>query len=198
MRSLSGDDEGAVRSFERAIALNPGLHEAYYYYARHCFARGQWTRAADLFQQAFRTRPDDYSVLALAVNALDAGGDTAGAEAQARRALEGILHQCELEPDNPRVHYLAGGLMLHLGQREKGLAYADKALAMRPDDFGTIYNVACAHSLAGDHERALDLLERALATGHGYYDWIMNDSDLASLRELPRFQQLMASMRERG
>ena len=30
------------------------------------------------------------------------------------------------------MHYLAAGLMLHLGQREKGLAYADKALAMQP------------------------------------------------------------------
>jgi TolB-like protein/thioredoxin-like negative regulator of GroEL len=198
VRSLSGDDEGAVRSFERAIALNPGLHEAYYYYARHCYARGEWTRAADLFQQAFRTRTDDYSVLALAVNALEAGGDAAGAEVLAKRALEGMLHQCALQPDDPRVHYMAGGLMLHLGQRESGVEYAEKALALRPDDFGTIYNVACAHSLAGHHERALDLLVRALAKGRGYYHWIVKDSDLAPLRELPRFQQLLATIRGRG
>jgi adenylate cyclase len=67
---------------------------------------------------------------------------------------------------------------------------------MRPDDFATLYNVACYYSLAGDCERALELLERAIRLGGGYYDWIMHDSDLAALRELPRFQQLVGKLRD--
>ena len=196
IRSLAGDREGAIRSFERAIDLNPGLHEAFYYFARHSFAQGEWARAAELFQQAWRIRPDDYTVLALAVNAIDATGDRAAADAMAGRALAGLLHQCEMEPENPRVHYLAAGLMLRVGNREQSFALADKALQLRPDDFSTMYNVACVYSIAGDYDRALDLLERAIGKGGGYLDWMMHDSDLAPVRELPRFQQLVRTLRD--
>ena len=197
VRSLAGDREGAVRSFERAIALNPELHEAYYYFARHCYAQGDHARAAELFEQAYRTRPDEYVVLALSVGAIDASGDTAGAEAMARRALSGLIRQCEMEPDNARPHYMIAGLLQRLGRGEEGSVYAEKALRMRPDDFGTLYNLACFYSLAGNCERALDLLERAIGSGGGYYDWIIHDPDLAALRDLPRFQQLVAGLHDR-
>lgn len=197
VRSLAGDGAGATRSFERAIALNPELHEAYYYFARHCYAQGDHARAAELFQQAHRTRPDEYIALALAVGALDAKGDRAGADAMARRALSGLLHQCEMEPENARLHYMAAGLMQRLGRGEEGRTYAEKALRLRPDDFGTLYNVACFYALGGDCERALELLERSIGRGGGYYDWIRHDADLASLRDLPRFQQLLANLHDR-
>jgi adenylate cyclase len=196
VRSLTGDHEGAVRAFERAIALNPELHEAYYYFGRHCFAQGSYARAVELFEQAFRTRPDEYVVLALAVSALEALGDRAGADAMAQRAATGLLRQCEMEPENGRLHYMVAGVLLRLGRREEALAYADKALRLRPDDFSTLYNLACVYSLAGDSERALDMLERAFGHGGGYFDWIVNDPDLVSLRELPRFKQLLGQIRD--
>ncbi|OGT59589.1 MAG: hypothetical protein A3E01_05585 [Gammaproteobacteria bacterium RIFCSPHIGHO2_12_FULL_63_22] len=197
VRSLSGDGEGARRAFERALELNPGLFEAFYYYARQCYAHGDYARAAELFQQAFRIRPDDFSVLALAVAAVDSTGDSAAADAIARRALDGLLRQIELEPDNIRALYMSAGLMQRLGQGEEGLAQADKALRLRPDDFSTLYNVACVYSIAGKVERALDLLEKAIQNGGGNLGWIVNDSDLASLRSSPRFQTLIASLRDR-
>jgi adenylate cyclase len=197
IRSLAGDPDGATRSFERAVALNPELHEAYYYFARHLLAQGDYRRSVEMFEQAFRTRPDEYVVLALAVSALESIGDHAAADAMARRAATGLLHQCEVEPENARVHYMVAGLLQRLGRSEEGRTYAEKALRMRPEDFATLYNVACYYSLAGDCERALELLERAISLGGGYYDWIMHDSDLAALRELPRFQQLLTGLRDR-
>lgn len=197
VRSLSGDDEGAKRAFERALELNPALHEAWYYYARHCYARGEYQRAAELFQQAFRTRPEDYSVLALAVAAVESAGDPKAADVIAQRAMDGLLHQAELEPDNVRALYLAAGLMQRLGQGKDSLAIADRALRLRPDDFSTLYNVACVYSLAGETERALDLLEQAIKQGGGNLGWITHDSDLAPLRDSPRFQHLIASLRDK-
>lgn len=197
VRSLSGDGEGARRAFERALELNPGLFEAWYYYARQCFSHGDYARAAELFQQAFRIRPDDYSVLALAVSAVDSMGDRAAADAIARRALDGLLRQCELEPDNVRALYLSAGLMQRLGSGGDGLAQAEKALRLRPDDFSTLYNVACVYSIAGNVERALDLLEKAIHNGGGNLGWIVNDADLAPLRSSPRFQTLIGSLRDK-
>jgi adenylate cyclase len=132
-------------------------------------------------------------VLGLAVSALDAAGDQEGALTIARRALEILRKQMLLEPDNPRVRYMASGLLLRLGEREEGLRLADEALALRPDDFSTMYNVACTYSLAGDHERALDLLERAVERG-GFVTWILHDPDIAPLRDTPRFQRILAAL----
>ena len=193
VRSLGGDAEGAVRAFEQAVTLNPGLYEAWYFYGRHCLALGRYPQAAKLLQRAWQLRPDDSSVLGLVVSALDAAGDQEGALTIARRALEGLRKQMLLEPDNPRVRYMASGLLLRLGERADGLRLADEALALRPNDFSTMYNVACTYCLAGDNERALDLLERAIERG-GFATWILHDPDIAPLRDTPRFKAMMARL----
>jgi adenylate cyclase len=194
MRSLSGDNEGATRSFERALELNPELFEAYYYFARHCVARGEFARAAELFRAAFNVRPDDYTVLSLIPAALESIGEHARAEAVAREALAGLKHQIELDPDDVRSLYMLAGTLARLGQREAGIPYVERALKLRPDDYATTYNAACYYSLAGDTERALDLLERAGAAGTGNREWIERDDDLASLRGHPRFAALLAKL----
>ena len=45
-----------------------------------------------------------------------------------------------------------------------------------------------------DEPLRLGLLERALATGGGFRDWIEHDSDLDSLRALPRYREIMARL----
>ena len=194
VRSLTGDNEGATRSFERALELNPELFEAHYYFARHCLAHGDYARAVELFRSAFAVRPDDYTVPALAVAVLDRVGDHAGAEALARVALEGLKHQVDLDPDEPRANYMLAGMFARLGKREAGIPYVEAALRARPDDYATLYNAACYYSLAGDVERAMGLLERACESGGGSRDWFEHDSDLDPLRSNPRFQQLLARL----
>jgi tetratricopeptide (TPR) repeat protein len=168
LRSVAGDADGARRAFERALELNPSLFDAWHYYARDCYSRGEYARAAELFQRAHRVRPDDFTPLVFASSSLHALGDEPGSRALAERAANGLLQQCELEPDNLRAHYLAGGVLLQVGRREEGLRLSERALAMAPEDFSALYNAACFHSLAGEPERALDLLERALAKGNGF------------------------------
>jgi TolB-like protein len=195
LRSLAGDGDGAVRSFERAIALNPELFEAYYYFGRHCFAHGDFARAAELYLAAHRVRPDDNIVLALAVNALDAGGDATRALETARRAAPRLLHQAGLEPDNARLQYMTAQTLLRLGETERGRPFVESALKLRGDEFATLYNAACFYSVAGEIDRALDLLEQAIRTGAGYPDWIRHDPDLAALAAHPRFQRLVGDVR---
>jgi hypothetical protein len=62
--------------------------------------------------------------------------------------------------------------------------------------FGLRSGAATTHTgCDGERERALDLLERAAAAGRGYRGWIEQDSDLAELREEPRFRALIDGMR---
>jgi pentatricopeptide repeat protein len=102
-----------------------------------------------------------------------------------------------LEPENPRVRYMASGVLLRLGEREEGLRLADEALALRPNDFSTMYNVACSYCLAGELDRALELLERAVERG-GFVGWMLHDPDITVLRDSPRFQRIMASLDARA
>ncbi len=68
-----------------------------------------------------------------------------------------------------------------------------RGLAIDPDDPNTLYNSACAYAKLGNHDEALDLLERVLKHGaRTFRDWIAHDSDMDPLRNNPRFQRLLA------
>jgi len=74
------------------------------------------------------------------------------------------------------------------------LEWADRALMMDPDDPSVLYNVACVYSLLGEAEKAIDCLEKAINNGFGFKQWIEHDSDLDSLRDIPRFQALVKKL----
>jgi adenylate cyclase len=186
---IHGQFSAATTAFERAISLNPTLHEAYNYFGRSCMSQGDYKRAATLLETAFRLRPDDFSVLAIAVMAVDASGDHPRSLELAREALAGLIRQSELEPENARAHYLAGLLFLRLGDKTSGKPYIETALRLRPDDFGTIYNTACYYSMSGEIERALDVLEQKQISNPA---WMEHDPDLAALRDHPRFKAILA------
>ncbi len=54
----------------------------------------------------------------------------------------------------------------------------------------TLYNLACAHALAGQKSQALNSLEKAIHAGYSDPHHMQEDSDLRSLRGDPRFQKL--------
>jgi hypothetical protein len=89
---------------------------------------------------------------------------------------------------------IKGTSHLSLGQEAVAAGFG---VAMRPDDWSVLYNAACFYSSVGEHERALDLLERALNHGGGYLEWMRHDTDLDPLRGHPRFEKLMSCLHDR-
>ena len=83
---------------------------------------------------------------------------------------------------------------MRLGDKEGGRRNVEAALRLRPDDFGTLYNAACFYAQAGESEHALELLDRAVATGQGFRNWVENDSDLDPIRASSRFNEILARM----
>ena len=53
------------------------------------------------------------------------------------------------------------------------------------------YNQACYAAIAGDSERALDLLEKVLHDNPAAKAWAALDPDFAFIRDDPRFQALI-------
>lgn len=55
---------------------------------------------------------------------------------------------------------------------------------------GVWYNLACLRSLRGDTDGAVDAFKQALGYGWNDYAYTMNDPDLKTAREDPRFMAL--------
>jgi len=183
-------DEAEVE-FKTAMRLDAKQYEARYFYARACFQQGKLAAAARLFEEAAQVR-EDYQAAFFAAQSHEALGNRAEAEAGYRGALEVVEKHMELNPDDPRAATMRAVSLCRLGQQEEGLHWAERALAIDPEDAGVRYNVACLYALEGMADKAISCLEDAIRVGFGNRDWIEHDPDLASLRDHPRFQALLS------
>ena len=118
----------------------------------------------------------------------------AEAEVSRRRALRIADEHLKLNPDDSRARYLGANALVALGQVEKGLEWADRALAIEPDEAMLLYNLGCIKSMAGKLEEAVDHLEAAFHRGLLEKGWFEQDSNLDPVRDHPRFQALMKEL----
>ena len=100
---------------------------------------------------------------------------------------------------SPIYHGMAhiADLLIQRGDRAKAFEahewIAEKFGGLSDDDDWqgtTFYNLACIYALHEEHQRAIDLLKKALELNPGLLDWSKEDSDLDALRENPAFQSL--------
>jgi serine/threonine protein kinase/Flp pilus assembly protein TadD len=188
--SLHGKHADAEAEFETAMKLNPQLFDAAYMYGRALTAQGKHEKALKMFERAAELRPEDYVVPGMVGSAFANLGRTAEAQLAFRRQSIAAAKRLELNPDDPRALYMGAIALSHLGEITRAKDWARQALAINPSDATVLYNVACMYATSGEAEEAITLLERAVASGFGHWNWIENDSDLESLRGHPRFQAL--------
>jgi len=192
--SISGRDAEAEGAFETAARVDAQLFEARYYYARHCFVRGRVHKAAELYESAMRVRPDDYQSPLLVAQLYSDGGRSEDAAAMRRLGIKLAEEHLKVNPSDSRALYLAANGLVALGDRESGEAYVKRSLQVSPEDPMLLYNVGCVYSLLGRVEAALECLDQAAARGMTQRGWYEHDSDLAPLRDHPRFQQLLVGL----
>jgi TolB-like protein/Flp pilus assembly protein TadD len=189
--SLLGRHEEAETAFDRAIALNPNLFEAHYFYARDSFSQGKLEQAIREYEEASRVRPEDYQSPLLVAQSYEDLGHADLAKMSRLRGVAIAEAHLKLTPDDARALYMGANGLVALGEVEKGLAWARRAVDMGPDDPMLLYNVACIFSLAGRTDEALDYVEASVANGMRFRGWLEHDSNLDSIRHTPRFQAVM-------
>ncbi len=198
MLSLQGRTNEAYQDFEEAIRLNPASFEAHYHFARTCFQGGDFERAVSLYETATRLRPDDFQALCLLEGALLKIGRAEQHAEVARRAMQAIDRQLAIDPRDGRALQLGATSAARLGLRDKTRDLAGRALKARPDAFATYYNVACAYSILGDIDDALEMLDHAVQHGRGNLEWIEHDPDFDNLRSDSRFDVILDRIRASG
>lgn len=79
------------------------------------------------------------------------------------------------------------------GQVDQARSTLDTYLQAHPTDGTMYYNLTCLDLVLRDTEHALASLEKALANGYTNFRLMESDPDLQSLRDDPRYQELVAA-----
>lgn len=180
----------AAAEFDRALALDPNLHEANYFYARFFFEQSDFERAAELFERAMRVRSDDYRSAVLLACVYRSLGRHADMTRVARLGLERAELELNLHPENSSPAQLGALALAQLGERDRAKEWAARTLAIDPDDLNALYNIACTYLIMDETEAALDLLEKIIPRTKQIM-WWQSDPDLDPIRDHPRYKRLV-------
>jgi serine/threonine protein kinase/tetratricopeptide (TPR) repeat protein len=180
------------KEFQEAMRLDATLYEAPYFFGRSLQSQGKLVEAAEMYERAVAIRPDEYqtlSYLAMAHQSLGHQQELIEASARMVKAAERAIM---LNPGDSRALYLGAINLERLGEHAKAQEWASRALNLDPTHPVMLYNLCCFHSVAGRVDESLDLMERAIELGFLHREWYMSDSDLANIRDNPRFKQIMS------
>lgn len=184
----------AEKHFETAILISANSFEPYFLYGACSSAQRHYEKAVRLYIRASEISPADYLPLVYLAQAYSEMGRKED-EFQVRHRLTALIQRAlEVDPGNARALYMGAANFATMGNRSKALEWAGMALQSGADEPMVHYNAACTFAVLGEHARAIDLLEQAVRLGWGDRAWMENDSDLASLRAIPRFQELLGRL----
>jgi serine/threonine protein kinase/tetratricopeptide (TPR) repeat protein len=192
--SLDRRHDDAEREFERAIALDEFLFEAYFFFGRMRVAQGRFEDAVRLFRRATELKPDDPQSATLLAFALKVVGRPDEVEAAQREGLARGLRHVSLNPDDARGLYVVAQSLAELGRRDECLEWARRMIAQAPDDPYILYGNVCVLARIGMIDEALACFEQAVRRGFVQKAWIEHDTDLDPIRDHPTYRALVATL----
>lgn len=107
--------------------------------------------------------------------------------------LEGVL---DVWPENVEALKAIAEDYTSRGLYAKGLQADLKLAKLLPHDPTVHYNLACSHALVGSRQAGFDALETAISLGYDDDSHMCADPDLQSIWSIPRFQELVARIRQ--
>jgi adenylate cyclase len=191
---LSRDYAPAEQEFRRALELNPDLYEALWLYGRMAHERGDYVKAAEVWERATRVNSGDYQAAMLLPQVFLAMKQPEKARHWWVQGLARAERHLDAHPDDARALYLAAVTYAELGRADEARRAAERALRLEPDDSIVAYNLSCMYAALGEPDTAVDLLERGAAAGGVDYAWLEHDASLDPLRGHPRFEALRARL----
>lgn len=106
------------------------------------------------------------------------------------KALAVLKEAAKRYPTDPEVlHWLAHAVWKE--SFEDAEILLDTLLKYMPHDGDVLYDKACARSLSGDLDGAVEYLDAAIVAGYRRWNIIETDADLRALRQSPKFSELL-------
>jgi tetratricopeptide (TPR) repeat protein len=94
-------------------------------------------------------------------------------------------------PDYVDVLRVMGNNLTLKGRYAQGMQIDKRLVELRPGDPLAHYNLACSYALTNRPDQALKTLRRAVELGYRDFRYMREDRDLESVRQDPRFRQLL-------
>ena len=195
-----GRFDEAFELHERSLELDPESYDVRFLYGRSCFQTGRHADAIAHWERASELSEADLAATSHLAMCYRATGQHAKVLDSARRTL--VRAERVLSENSSDSYALISGVgaFAKLGEAERAKQWALRVKAVDPDDPSIDYNIACAMALLGETEAALDTLEACLPKVDPvtFSVWVGQDTDLDTLRDLPRFQRLVRDLDTRA
>jgi len=195
-----GQQEKANAEIAEALRLDPDSWEVNREAARMMFREGRIREAIPFFEKAASLMDTDWhnpSMLMSCYNSLD---DKENAHRVARLTLDRVQTALSHEPTNGAAIAVGASALAMFGEKDRAREWVQRGLLLDPDNLSMRYNLACALVMElDDSEATLDALQP-------YFDLVMSpihvkhleaDPDMDSLRDHPRFKEMLEQTRRR-
>jgi adenylate cyclase len=193
--SFFGHKDEAEAVFGKALELDPDSFDVNFLFARFYLRSGEPANSVPLYIRALELQPDDYQSPAMLEFILRGLGRIEESHLYGEMGVKRAMEVMRQYPESSRPAQLIAASLAGMGRGEEARPWLKRAIALDPDDSGTLYNAACTWAQLGDPEQALDALERWLPkAGVEKGMWLVNDCDFDPLRDDPRFQKILAAV----
>jgi adenylate cyclase len=189
----------ADEKMAKALELDPESWEVTKEAGRLRRLRGDIPGATAFYEKAVEIMETDFHAWGLLLTFYQAQGDSENVIRAAQKMVSEAEKALQEDPSNGAALGIIAGGFAALGEPERAREWIDRAMLIDPDNVNMRYNFACvlaAH--LNDNEGALKLLDSTLSfSGPTALRMAETDPDFASLRDMPRFQKIIARERKR-
>jgi eukaryotic-like serine/threonine-protein kinase len=150
---------------------------------------GKWEEAADAMNRAAEMSPHNDVMWRNLGDAYDQIPSRLGDAREAyQKALDTATEELKVNPRDPDV---LSGIALyhaHLGNAGDAEAYIARALAVAPNNSGTLFTEALVYEIIGQRDKAIHALQQAAKAGYSLEE-IEKEPELRKLQSDPRYQR---------
>jgi tetratricopeptide (TPR) repeat protein len=163
--TLNKEYDKAIEAYNKAIAINPNLAEAYTHRALAYTNKGQYDRAIEDCNKAIAINPNDFK-------AYNNRGLAYDMQRQSDMAIEdynkAIALAIAINPnfDISNVYFLRGGVYNSKGQYDRAIEDFQKAIALAPNNAIAYHNRGVAYQDKGDMGMAISDYQKACDMGY--------------------------------
>ncbi len=197
------EDEGRAEEAEKqvrtALRLNSESWEVNREAARMLFRHGHIREAIPYFEKSASLMDTDWNSPMMLVTCYKSFGEDEKMRKAARTGSERAERAITQDATNGSA-LASGAICLELlGEVERSREWIQRAMLLDPDNLNMRYNVACSFALSDDTNEAIDTL--------GPWFEVVNsatrirhaeaDPDFDSLRDDPRFKEMLAAAKKR-